>query len=65
MIIQGLKKNKVELLFFCLFSFIFYYLIFILKGNTFIAEDDLAHTILKPQTLFNCFKSNCEGINFF
>ena len=65
MIIQGLKKNKVELLFFFLFSFIFYYLIFILKGNTFIAEDDLAHTILKPQTLFNCFKSNCEGINFF
>lgn len=65
MIIQGLKKNKVEFLFFWIFSFIFYYLIFVLKGNTFIAEDDLAHTILKPQTLINCFKSNCEGINFF
>ena len=65
MIIQGLKKNKIEFLFFFLFSFIFYYLVFILKGNTFLAEDDLAHVILKPQTLLNCFKSNCEGINFF
>lgn len=65
MIIQELKKNKIEFLFFVIYSILFYYLIFVLKGNSFIAEDDLAHTILKPQTLFNCFKSNCEGISFF
>ncbi|MDC3007804.1 hypothetical protein OAZ11_02135 [Candidatus Pelagibacter sp.] len=65
MIIQGLKKNKIELSFFVLFSFIFYYSTYVLKGYTFLSEDDLAHTILKPQTLFNCFKSNCEGISFF
>lgn len=65
MIIQELKKNKIEFLFFFIYSFLFYYLIFVLKGNTFIAEDDLAHTILKPETLFNCFKSNCQGISFF
>jgi|TARA_B110000027_G_C16121165_1_gene303065 hypothetical protein len=65
MIIQGLKANKVEFLFFTLFSFFFYYFIYTLKGSTFLSEDDLAHTILKPTTLFNCFNSSCEGISHF
>ena len=63
MIIQELKKNKIEFIFFFIFSIIFYFSIYILKGNTFLSDDDLAHVILKPKTLFECFKSSCDGIS--
>ena len=65
MIIQELKKNKIEFVFFFIFSIIFYFSIYILKGNTFLSDDDLAHVILKPKTLFECFKSSCDGISIF
>ena len=42
-----------------------YNFIFILNGNTFLTEDDLAHAILKPTILFECFRSKCDGVRFF
>ena len=65
MIIQGFKKNKLEIIFFFFITLLFYNFIFILNGNTFLTEDDLAHAILKPTILFECFRSKCDGVRFF